>query len=103
METASIKIDGEQVTTSMEFLYENFNMATSCESQQKGETMLPLKTRLSWNATRIIATTAMTMGKESKRYSSLTMENLNPLVKLVEYAVRGPIVIRAGEIATQLK
>ncbi|CAF4519665.1 unnamed protein product [Rotaria socialis] len=89
METASIKIDGEQVTTSMEFLYENFNMATSFQSQQKGETMLPLKTRLSWNATRIIATTAMTMGKESKRHSSLKMGNLNPLVKLVEYAVRG--------------
>ncbi|CAF3320841.1 unnamed protein product [Rotaria socialis] len=65
--------------------------------------MLPLKTRLSWNATRIIATTAMTMGKESKRHSSLKMGNLNPLVKLVEYAVRGPIVIRAGEIETQLK
>ncbi|CAF3618215.1 unnamed protein product [Rotaria socialis] len=103
METASIKIDGEQVTTSMEFLYENFNMATSFQSQQKGETMLPLKTRLSWNATRIIAATAMTMGKESKRHSSLKMGNLNPLVKLVEYAVRGPIVIRAGEIETQLK
>ena len=38
-----------------------------------------------------------------KRNSSLTMENLNPLVKEVEYAVRGPIVIRAGEIEKQLK
>ena len=33
----------------------------------------------------------------------LTMENLNPRVIEVEYAVRGPIVIRAGEIENQLK
>ncbi|CAF3530896.1 unnamed protein product [Rotaria sordida] len=65
--------------------------------------MLTLKTRLSFNTTRIIATSAMIIGKEQKRYSSLTMENLNPLVKLVEYAVRGPIVIRAGEIENKLK
>ena len=34
---------------------------------------------------------------------SLTMENLNPRVIEVEYAVRGPIVIRAAEIEKQLK
>ncbi len=65
----------------------------------------------------------MMIGKEQKRYSSLTMETLNPLVKEVEYAVRGrtanfflilitvfflfyikgPIVIRAGDIEKQLK
>jgi len=32
------------------------------------------------------------------REKSLTMGTLNPQVKAVEYAVRGPIVIKAGEI-----
>uniref|UniRef100_A0AAR2KIS9 alanine transaminase n=1 Tax=Pygocentrus nattereri TaxID=42514 RepID=A0AAR2KIS9_PYGNA len=32
------------------------------------------------------------------REKTLTMETLNPQVKAVEYAVRGPIVIKAGEI-----
>ena len=34
---------------------------------------------------------------------SLTMENLNPRVIEVEYAVRGPIVIRAAELERKLK
>ncbi|KAK3086013.1 hypothetical protein FSP39_012147 [Pinctada imbricata] len=33
----------------------------------------------------------------------LTVENMNPHVKNMEYAVRGPIVIRAGEIEQELK
>ena len=33
----------------------------------------------------------------------LTMETLNPCVKEMEYAVRGPIVKRAGDIETELK
>ncbi|CAF1130729.1 unnamed protein product, partial [Didymodactylos carnosus] len=35
--------------------------------------------------------------------STLTMENLNPLVKLVQYAVRGEIVTRAAKIEKDLK
>lgn len=31
------------------------------------------------------------------------MDNMNPNVKIMEYAVRGPIVIRAGELEKQLK
>ena len=33
----------------------------------------------------------------------LTMENLSPAVKNVQYAVRGKIVIRASEIENELK
>jgi alanine transaminase len=33
----------------------------------------------------------------------LTMENLNPRVIDIEYAVRGPIVIRAAEIEKEIK
>ena len=33
----------------------------------------------------------------------LTMETLNPNIKAMEYAVRGPIVIRAGEIEKELE
>lgn len=35
---------------------------------------------------------------EKMREKILSMETLNPQVKAVEYAVRGPIVIKAGEI-----
>lgn len=37
------------------------------------------------------------------REKSLTMDTLNPQVKAVEYAVRGPIVIKAGEIERYLE
>ncbi|KAK7114145.1 alanine aminotransferase 1-like [Littorina saxatilis] len=38
-----------------------------------------------------------------KRWKVLSVENINPHVKKMEYAVRGPIVIRAGEIEQELK
>lgn len=37
------------------------------------------------------------------REKTLTMDTLNPQVKAVEYAVRGPIVIKAGEIERYLE
>ncbi|KAH3849887.1 alanine aminotransferase 1-like [Dreissena polymorpha] len=40
---------------------------------------------------------------EQRRGKVLTVENMNPHVKQMEYAVRGPIVIRAGEIEEELK
>ena len=51
--------------------------------------MSTLKPRLLINSTRILTTVNMIIGREQKRYGSLTMETLNPLVKEVEYAVRG--------------
>lgn len=33
----------------------------------------------------------------------LTMESLNPNIRVMEYAVRGPIVTRAAEIGKELK
>ena len=33
----------------------------------------------------------------------LTLDNLNPQIKVMEYAVRGPLVIRAGEIEKELE
>lgn len=33
----------------------------------------------------------------------LTMDNMNPNIKVMEYAVRGPLVIRAAEIERELK
>jgi len=33
----------------------------------------------------------------------LTMDTLNPNVRAMEYAVRGPIVVRAGEIENELQ
>ncbi|XP_006641441.2 alanine aminotransferase 2 [Lepisosteus oculatus] len=37
------------------------------------------------------------------REKTLTMETMNPQIKTVEYAVRGPIVIKAGEIERELQ
>lgn len=34
---------------------------------------------------------------------TLTMDNLNPCIKVMEYAVRGPLVIRASEIEKELE
>lgn len=39
----------------------------------------------------------------SQTQPTLTLANLNPNVKVMEYAVRGPLVIRAGEIEKELE
>jgi len=41
--------------------------------------------------------------KTLNRTKVLTVDSMNPHVKNIEYAVRGPIVIRAGEIEKDLK
>ncbi len=43
------------------------------------------------------------MDKLHENDKTLTMKTLNPRVIEVEYAVRGPIVIRAAEIEKQIK
>jgi hypothetical protein len=45
---------------------------------------------------------AISMNKAKHSTKPLTIETLNPLVKEVEYAVRGPIVIRAVELEKEL-
>ena len=45
---------------------------------------------------------AINMKKAKFSTKPLTIETLNPLVKEVEYAVRGPIVIRAVELEKEL-
>ncbi len=39
----------------------------------------------------------------SRWQHTVTMENLNPCIKTMEYAVRGPLVIRATEIEKELQ
>ena len=34
---------------------------------------------------------------------TITLENMNPCVKKMEYAVRGPLVIRATEIEKEIQ
>lgn len=38
-----------------------------------------------------------------RKMANLTLDNLNPQIKVMEYAVRGPLVIRAGEIEKELE
>ena len=44
-------------------------------------------------------------GHTSRSSSSkvLKLDNMNPHVKVMEYAVRGPLVIRAGQIEAELQ
>ncbi len=60
--------------------------------------MLLIKYRLPVNATRFLVATGMINGKEQKRNSSLSIQTLNPLVKEVEYAVRGKNILFFSEI-----
>jgi alanine transaminase len=43
------------------------------------------------------------MDNSNENDKTLTMKTINPRVIEVEYAVRGPIVIRAAEIEKQIK
>ena len=51
--------------------------------------MLTRKADLWFGRTPILSTVSQMVRKEFNRTSILTMETLNPLVKEVEYAVRG--------------
>jgi hypothetical protein len=52
--------------------------------------MLRINNRLlSLSSPRILAAVGVISRKEQKSHSTLTLQNLNPLVKEVEYAVRG--------------
>ena len=49
---------------------------------------------------------AVTGGQQKQQSACshvLTMENLNPNIEKMEYAVRGPIVARASQIEEELK
>ena len=46
---------------------------------------------------RMVSTTASTW------QHTVTMDNLNPAIKTMEYAVRGPLVIRATELEKELQ
>lgn len=41
--------------------------------------------------------------KMSTKAKTLTLDNMNPNIKVMEYAVRGPLVTRAGEIEKELQ
>ena len=54
-----------------------------------------------FDCSRIVPAINMTTSKFSNK--PLNIDNMNPLVKEVEYAVRGPIVIRAVELEKELE
>lgn len=51
---------------------------------------------------RLTAATEPSMQTQAKRTKVITLDTLNPHIKLMEYAVRGPIVTRAAEIEKEL-
>lgn len=46
---------------------------------------------------------ARTMASQSTSGPTLTIDNMNQNVRVMEYAVRGPLLIRAGEIEKELE
>ena len=44
-----------------------------------------------------------TMSSSASASHTLTLDNMNPCIKRMEYAVRGPLVIRAVEIEKELE
>ncbi|XP_007445443.1 alanine aminotransferase 2-like [Python bivittatus] len=46
---------------------------------------------------------ALQLKEKPPREKILTLASMNPQVKAVEYAVRGPIVLKAGEIEMELR
>ena len=63
--------------------------------------------RISLNTTTVTVrgfTKSAAMGdKKGSGGRVLTIDNMNPNVKVMEYAVRGPLVIRAGQIEEELQ
>ena len=66
------------------------------QALQTGRQLLARVVNMSENGTSL-------NGAVAKRRKVLTLENMNPHIKKMEYAVRGPIVARAGEIEQELK
>uniref|UniRef100_A0A5F8H3G7 alanine transaminase n=1 Tax=Monodelphis domestica TaxID=13616 RepID=A0A5F8H3G7_MONDO len=57
-----------------------------------------------WSSAAAEASTVLKLRPEKNgRERILTPESMNPLVKAVEYAVRGPILLKAGEIELELQ
>ena len=77
-------------------------VACSCQGQREREgashKLLLSSDRL---ARRLSTTAAVAM--ESAPMPSITLDNMNPAIKKMEYAVRGPLVIRANAIEKELE
>lgn len=77
-----------------------------CLSAAKGWSRSPRSSSVQFlpsNNTRSIMSTETMDASVKTSGNILTMETLNPNIKAMEYAVRGPIVIRAGEIEKELE
>ncbi|GFR74389.1 alanine aminotransferase 2 [Elysia marginata] len=61
------------------------------------------KTQLAMSAKHLCAIKTDQVNKSQTRSKVLSIDEMNPHVKNIEYAVRGPIVIRAGELEKELK
>lgn len=58
----------------------------------------------SWSSAAAEASAVLQVRPARGRHERiLTLESMNPQVKAVEYAVRGPIVLKAGELELELQ
>lgn len=71
--------------------------------RQPGPRRPPQRCGLGAFSTVEAAAVEQTATRARLRGKSLTMATLNPQVKAVEYAVRGPIVIKAGDIERKMR
>lgn len=85
-------------------------LLSSCSPSQLNVNIAPVSTRQAYPLTTTLATCHLkssasfihtTMGMDQEH--TVTLDNMNPLVKKMEYAVRGPLVIRATALEKELK
>lgn len=71
------------------------------EQKQEQEARLARAGAVRWSSAA--KASAVQLPEKPAREKILTLESMNPQVKAVEYAVRGPIVLKAGEIEKELR
>ena len=79
------------------------NVARLCPSKNVNKLLKPGRNTNAAVSEVVIPHVSYLSTSQHKKGKVLTFDNMNPRVKEMEYAVRGPIVIRAGEIEEQLK
>lgn len=91
----STTIIGNRVGRISTLLQASPSVSVHCQQQQQQS--LSVQSRLSDQPARTMSTTACV------HKPCVTLDNINPAIKVMEYAVRGPLVIRAAAIEKELE
>ena len=90
------------ISTSQSKSNTNLTLITPMSHVSVNQSVLNKHHHYSTNIKRIQKNTMSTVAA-NKTGPTITLENMNPCVKEMEYAVRGPLVIRAVEIEKEIE